>query len=169
MNFLSQSQNNHFYFSGQNCLFNTNSEVCIRYIDPKVNYDLGEESSVKFYPSGALITEKKNAEINIIFINNKNEKIVNIKRDELNEMENTIYDINASVCSTGVLVAYKHYDQSHEFEYYTYSGALMKDKDMDKLKAKIDKYETGFGIYFNTKQPQKQDSFIMKCYNDMEM
>lgn len=169
MNFLSQSQNKHFYFSGSNCLFNTNSEVCIRYIDPKVNYDLGEESSVKFYPSGALITEKKNSEINIIFIKNNNEKIVNVKRNELIEMENNIYDINASVCSTGVLVSYEHYDQSHEYEYYTYNGGVIKDRDFDKLKDKVDKFESNFGIYYNTKQPQKQDSFILKCYNEMEV
>ena len=169
MNFLSQSQNKHFYFSGPNCLFNTNSEVCIRYIDPKVNYDLGEESSVKFYPSGALITEKKNSEINIIFIKNNNEKIVNVQRDELIEMENNIFDINASVCSTGVLVSYELYDQSHEYEYYTYNGGVIKDRDFDNLKEKVDKFESSFGIYYNTKQPQKQDSFMMKCYNDLEM
>ena len=47
MNYLSQTENKHFYFSGKNCLFNTNSEVCIQYVDPNVNYFNGEESSAK--------------------------------------------------------------------------------------------------------------------------
>ena len=63
MNYLSQTENKHFYFSGKNCLFNTNSEVCIQYVDPNVNYFNGEESSAKFYPSGALLTTKKDYQL----------------------------------------------------------------------------------------------------------
>ena len=106
MKFLNQTQNKHFYYSGKGCLFNTNSENCLIYIDETdVDYTRGEECSAYFYPSGAKITEKKNHSIYITFFKNNGETLFTVNKKELNEMENRIFDINAYVCGSGVLVS----------------------------------------------------------------
>lgn len=170
MNYLSQTENKHFYYSGKNCLFNTNSEVCIQYVDPNVNYFKGEESSAKFYPSGALLTTKKDYQINITFVKNNGERLFSVNKAKF-DCDMGVFDANALVCGSGVLVSYENYDQTTSYDYYTYSGMQLKETDFNKLCAKVKKFEENFGFYYDPAQkPSKNsDSFIGKILRENGM
>ena len=170
MNYLSQTENKHFYFSGKNCLFNTNSEVCIQYVDPNVNYFNGEESSAKFYPSGALLTTKKDYQINITFVKNNGERLFSVNKAKF-DCDMGVFDANALVCGSGVLVSYENYDQTTSYDYYTYSGMQLKETDFNKLCAKVKKFEENFGFYYDPAQkPSKNsESFIGKILRENGM
>lgn len=169
MKFLTQTKNKHFYFDGEGCLFNTNLESCVRYVEQNPNPLMSGENSAKFYSSGALLTYKKGNTIDICFMKNNGERLFGIREDELNEMENTIYDINALVCGTGVLVAWQKFDGKCDFEYFTYTGATFKNNNYDALKKKVDKFEDMLGIYYDEPEKCKQMpniDFLMSNLNE---
>ena len=127
------------------------------------------ENSAKFYSSGALLTYKKVNTIDICFMKNNGERLFSIREDELNEMENTIFDINALVCGTGVLVAWQKFDGKCDFEYFTYTGATFKNNNYDALKKKVDKFEDMLGIYYDEPEKCKQMpniDFLMSNLNE---
>lgn len=169
MKFLTQSKNKHFYYSGKDCLFNGNRESCIMYIPEEHGY--GKESGAEFYPSGALMTVKDSTHIFLFYMLNSGEKLFEIKANDLNEMENTIYDINAYPCETGVLVGYQYFDKTYKFEYYTYLGGVFTSYDINELKQKVEKYEKTLGVFYD-EQPKNKDAKytkqILDCYNDKD-
>lgn len=171
MKFLNLTTNKRFYYSGKGCLFNTNKENCLIYVDENdVDYTLGEENSVQFYPSGAKITQKKNHSIYITFFKNNGDTLFTVSKKELNEMENTIYDINAYACMSGVLVSTEYYGNKFKYEYYLYNGTCLTETDFDKLNKKVNKYEELVGMYYDTttqKNPATHTNFI-KSFLDRE-
>lgn len=163
---LSQSENKNFYFSGKGNLFNRNSENCLLHIKDNIDRSI-EDVDLYFYPSGALYEEKNSAGICLIYFMNNSERLFTIKKEELNEKSNRIYDINAIACGTGVLVAYRYYDKKEYYEYYLYNKTMICDSDLANLQKRVKAYEHLFGIYYGepvkVKTHNEATEHIFKC------
>lgn len=168
MKILSQTKNKHFYFGYQGCLYNTNKENCLMHIEEKYLPQLGIEESVKFYPSGALITIRNSNKAQLIFINNDGERLVDFSTDELSK---PVKHLNVFVCSTGVYFALTNMDSTCCFEYHTYKGGILTSTDENKLDKKIEKYEQFLGIYDDLIKEKKEKPFtsqILRMLNQDE-
>ena len=148
MKILNQCENKNFKKCDKNTYENLNNSERISLNNDNINYCMGDHCQIATYPSGLLLVKKSANEISLKFVNNNGEVLFDIKRDELVEMQNNIYDINALVCSSGVLVAYKYY-YGEEYVYYTYNNAEIHAYTFDKIKDKIDKFEQNLGLYYN--------------------
>ena len=107
MKILNQCENKNFKKCDKNTYENFNTSEKISLNNDNINYCMGDHCQIATYPSGLLLVKKSANEISLKFVNNNGEVLFDIKRDELVEMQNNIYDINALVCSSGVLVSYK--------------------------------------------------------------
>lgn len=169
MKLLSQTKNKHFYFGYEGCLYNTSKENCLMHIEEKHLPQLSIEESVKFYPSGALVTIKNSNKIKLIFINNDGERLVDFDTDKLNK---PVKNLDAFVCSTGVYLALTYMDNDSCFEYHTYKGGVLMSFDESKLDKKIEKYEQVLGIYEdNFELSKKKKPFtnqILEALNQSE-
>lgn len=148
MKILNQCKNKNFKEYDKNTYENLNNSEKISLNNDNINYCMGDHYQIATYPSGLLMIYKSAYKIEIKFMNNNGEMLFDLTRDELEEMSNTIYDINALVCSSGVLVSYKHY-YGEEYVYYTYNNAEIHAYTFDKIKDKIDKFEQNLGLYYN--------------------
>ena len=110
---------------------------------------------IEVFEPGLLCVDKKRNSVTVFFLTNDGKKLFEAKATEMEEMENRIYDMHAYGCSSGVLVTYWFYDQTHFYEYYTYNGAKIMSNDFDKIKEKVDKFEQGLPVYKNS---SKDDS-----------
>ena len=155
MKLLSQAKNKHFYFGYKGCLYNSSKENCLIHIDEKFLPEFNIEESVKFYPSGALVTIKNSNKINLIFFNNAGERLIDIDSDNLNK---PVKNIESYVCSTGIYLSYMFLDNTTSFSYHTYKGGVLTSEDENKLDKKIEKYEHFFGIYEDDTIPQKRNA-----------
>jgi len=144
MKILEECENKHFYYSGKGCLFNTNSENCIAYFK-----DNDTSKKIQFFESGALITKKTSNDIHISFTRNNNDRIVDIHKTDLLDMSNEIYDINATVYATGILIDVQNYEKKSAYEYILYNGMSFRDTNFDRLKTRVEDYEELIGFYFN--------------------
>jgi len=166
MKFLKQEENKHFYYSGKGNLFCTNSENCIAHIKDKNELKDGEIDAVTFYSSGALVQVKTEETLEYLFVQNNAERTLSLYINGWNDMECPYYNIKPYVCGSGVLVAFQYFNGNVDYEYHTYTGMLIKDKDFDSMIKKIDKYEDRIGVCFDDVNETKEIIRLVK--NDCE-
>ena len=125
------------------------------------NYDedmkLYNYGKIATYKSGLLCVDKKRNSIRVFFITNNGKKLFETKVLDMQEMENTIYDINAHACSSGVLVCFEDYKHKCYYEYYTYNGAKVTSSDFNDIKEKIDAFESNTPIFTNINNEEDLD------------
>lgn len=163
MKILNNCENKNFKKCDKNTYENINNGVKYSINNDDINYFYGDHYQIATYPSGLLLVKKSANEISLKFIKNNGEVLFDVKRDELVEMENNIYDINAIVCSSGVLVSYKYY-HSEEYAYFTYNNAEMHAYTFDKIKDKVDKFEQNLGLYYNEMPKQNKTKSALANY-----
>lgn len=169
MKILSNCDNKNFKKYENNTYENINNGLKISLKKDDINYCFGDHCHIDTYPSGLLMVYKSSNRIDVKFVNNNGEILFDLSRDELEEMSNNIYDINAIVCSSGVLVSFKYY-HGEEYVYYTYNNAELHSYTFEKIKEKVNKFEENLGLYYNEMpKPQKTKSALadyVKIIND---
>ena len=172
MRFLTTTENKNFYLQ-QDCVFNQNLQVCIGKVRKSINFYLFEDDGVEFYSSGALLISKHNHSINLMFVKNNGETLFSVQEKELDDLGCDLYDVNAFVCGTGVLVYYDYGNEpKHEYFYYTYNGAYIRDTNLERLVEKVNKYERALGVYYDNSPIQKDvkpnTQYILDCLNNQD-
>lgn len=170
MKYLNLTQNHNFYIKN-NYIINANTNQPIAVVDKEIDILRGELSDIKTYSSGIMTVLKKNYSIKIEFFKNNAKKLFTIYKDELNEMENQIFDINAYACSSGVLVATTFFNNFEKYDYYLYKGGVIESYNLDELSQKVDEYENDFGFYIDNPTFDKSHSatnFLLECMDNFE-
>lgn len=106
MEILNQMQNGNFEIIDKNKIKNVHTGEIIKGATQLLNDYMGDHVLIETYSSGVLAVRKQSYQIDIKFIKNNGDALIDLSLDDLNEMDNKIYDVNAIVCSSGVLVAY---------------------------------------------------------------
>lgn len=140
MEILNQMQNGNFEIIDKNKIKNVHTGEIIKGATQLLNDYMGDHVLIETYSSGVLAVRKQSYQIDIKFIKNNGDALIDLSLDDLNEMGNKIYDVNAIVCSSGVLVAYNFF-KGDRYVYYTYSGAQIPARDFDDLRARIAYFE----------------------------
>ena len=107
-----------------------------------VPFTIGPDDSVEIFESGALLTRKTKDEMHIMFVDNDNNVLLDHEELDITDIGVMVKDINAKVCSSGVLFDMEMFGETHHFYYYTYLGGYYHEKNLYKLMDKIACYES---------------------------
>lgn len=154
MEFLALEENKNFYYDGKDSWFNVNTnEKVMKEVD--VNLFFGNEASIKFYSTGALVTYKIFNFLKIYFIRNDGKRLFTFEPQDIHKMDNRYTYVSGYGCKSGILIGCQYEDGSSSYEYHTYNGVVIRSNDFCDLDKKINKFEEKLKSYYSEKQNKK--------------
>ncbi len=168
MKSVQKSENNHFRVI-QDCLYNQRLQVLVDGEWKTINFAIDQDDAVDFYPSGALLENRHNNSIHIMFVKNNGEILFEENHVDLDDIGAVINDVNATVYESGVLVDLYYHGDTHHFYYNTYVGSYFHERNYGELVKKVNMYEQAIApkyMYKNNFQHNKSAQHLFNCLND---
>lgn len=166
MKFLTITNNPNFIYKEDGTLYSSDNPLPLDKIEPNTNTFFYNKSRVSIFASGALVVKKIANEIEVSFYTSDGKPLFKEKAVDLDDIGATLYDMDAVVCSSGVILDKDYGRDDHDFIYYLYNGSVMKDQDIYRLQEKIDRYENNLGIFSDPVKKAKQTEI---CKFTLEM
>lgn len=155
MEFLSQEKNENFYYDGKDSWFNVNTNERVM---KEVSFEpyRGDEASIRFYSTGALVTYKIFNFLKIYFVRNDGKRLFNFEPEDVHKMEKRFTYVAGYGCGTGVLLSLQYEDNSSHYEYHTYGGVVIRSNDFCDLVKKVNKFEEKMNVYYSEANKKKE-------------